>query len=235
VTANACEELRQAMRGTVALRTPLPAASGVYASLFDRLVVLDDIAPAENNPFVWSPVTLDKNSAGSSLDAWMALPWGGPDQIILPAFHTPAENSLKKVTSAAAGTELFYASCALMACGSRTMLISRWRTGGQSSIDLTREFLQELPHAPASAAWQRGVFLSFDSPVILEQEPRLKANANDEPITASHPFFWAGYMLLDTGASPFKSDEPEVQKIELKPEVGVKLKAADLKAVAKPE
>ncbi len=84
------------MPGTVALRTPLPAASSVYSILFDRLIVLDDIGPgADASPFAWSPVTLDKGTAGSTLDAWMGLPWDGPDQVILPAFHTPAENSLK--------------------------------------------------------------------------------------------------------------------------------------------
>jgi hypothetical protein len=217
VAAAACEELQQAMKGTVPLRTPLPAASAVYGSLFDRLIVLDDLAAPEGNPFGWSPVTLDKATPGSSLEAWMGLPWGGPDQVLLPAFHTPAENSLKKLTNSQAGTELFYASCGLMASGSRTVLVSRWRTGGRSTIDLTREFLQELPHAPADAAWQRSVFLSFNSPVIVEQEPRIKADPNDEPLSASHPFFWAGYLLLDTGAPPFKSDEPAPQRIDLKP------------------
>jgi hypothetical protein len=73
------------------------------------------------------------------------------------------------------------------------------------------------------------VFLSFDSPVIAEQEPRLKVGANDEPLTASHPFFWAGYMLLDTGAPPFRSEEPEPKRIELKPgAVEAKTDAAEL-------
>jgi hypothetical protein len=28
------------------------------------------------------------------------------------------------------------------------------------------------------------------------------------PMTAHHPFFWAGYMLVDTGWTPPKPDKP---------------------------
>lgn len=216
-TTAAFQELSDAVSGMTALRAPLPAPSSIYSILFDRLVVLDDILPLENGPLAWSPVTIDKSAAGSTLDSWMSLPWGGPDRVVLPAFHTPAENSLKKISTAQAGADLFFSSCALMASGTRTILFSRWRTGGQSSIDLTREFLQELPHAPAAAAWQRSVFLALDAPLTVELEPRLKVAANDEPPTASHPFFWAGYLLVDNGAPPFKSDDAAPQKIDLKP------------------
>src|SRR5690606_20506333 len=144
-------------------------------------------------------------------------PWGGPDQVLLPGFHTPAENSLKKLSTPQAGADLFFTSCAFMASGTRTLLISRWRTGGQTSVDLSREFLQELPHAAASAAWQRSVFLTADSPVVVEQEPRIRAGNNEEPPTASHPFFWSGYLLVDTGAAPFKSDDAAPQEDQLKP------------------
>jgi hypothetical protein len=194
--------------------------------LFDRLVVLDDVVTADSTPLGWSPVTLDKQAPGSSLESWVGLPWGGPDQLLLPAFHTPAENSLKKLNNALAGQDLFHASCALMASGARTALVGRWRTGGQTSFDLTREFLQELPHSPAASAWQRSVLLLQSAPVQIEQEPRIKASANDEPPTAGHPFFWAGYLLLDTGAPPFRSDDSQ-QKIELKP--GAAEKAAEIK------
>lgn len=229
VTQTAFNELSQTVRGASALRSPLPAASSVYGALFDRLVVLDDVVPGDASPLGWSPVTLDKQSAGSTLESWMGLPWGGPDQVLLPAFHTPAENSLKKLSNSQAGLDLFYASCALMASGTRTALVGRWRTGGQTSLDLTREFLQELPHSPAAAAWQRSVVLAQGAPVLVEQEPRIKASSNDEPPTAGHPFFWAGYLLLDTGAPPFKSDDTP-QKIELKP--GAAAKAAEIKQQA---
>jgi len=60
-----------------------------------------------------------------------------------------------------------------MANGARTVLVSRWRTGGQTSFDLVREFLQELPNSSASDAWQRAVQLTMDANVNLSAEPRI--------------------------------------------------------------
>jgi hypothetical protein len=39
----------------------------------------------------------------------------------------------------------------------------------------------------------------MDSRLNLEAEPRVKRTASDDPPKASHPFFWAGYMLVDCG------------------------------------
>ena len=36
----------------------------------------------------------------------------------------------------------------------------------------------------------------------------MKANAVDDPPKASHPFFWAGYMLIDAGPKPSPAPEP---------------------------
>ena len=63
----------------------------------------------------------------------MNLPWGAPEQVILPGFHTRASSSLKQGGD---GDELFLASCALLASGTRTALLSSWRTGGQTSFEL---------------------------------------------------------------------------------------------------
>jgi hypothetical protein len=39
-------------------------------------------------------------------------------------------------------------------------------------------------------------------------EPRLQGGEFDESISADHPFFWAGYMLVDTGSLPEKQEIP---------------------------
>jgi Arc/MetJ-type ribon-helix-helix transcriptional regulator len=142
---------------------------------------------------------IDRGRPGSTLSAWMSLPWGGPQQIVLPGFHTAAESALKRGSS---GDELFTAVCGLMATGARTVLLSRWRTGGQTSYDLVREFVQELPYTSASEAWQRSVQLLMHDEVVLEREPRVKAEALDSGIQADHPFFWGAYLLVDTGSYP---------------------------------
>jgi CHAT domain-containing protein len=91
-----------------------------------------------------------------------------------------------------------------MTTGTRTILISRWRSGGQSSLDLVREFTQELPHTTPADAWQRAVQVVSGSPLMTDAEPRVKKS--DAALQASHPFFWAGYMLVDAG-SPVEKEK----------------------------
>jgi CHAT domain-containing protein len=127
---------------------------------------------------------------------WISLPWGAPELIVLAGFHTAAENGLRTRSS---GDELLLASLAMMSAGSRTVLLSRWRTGGQSSLELVREFLAQLPHESPAAAWQRSVQLIRSSQIDPELEPRIKGASESELPTGEHPFFWAGFQLLDLG------------------------------------
>jgi len=85
---------------------------------------------------------------------------------------------------------------------SRTLLLSRWRTGGQSSFDLVREFAQELPHTSPADAWQRAILVAAETRLNPEAEPRIKRVAVNDPPKANHPFFWAGYLLIDSGIPP---------------------------------
>lgn len=208
VARDAFAQLAQALPGAVALKSPPPAPSGVYGTLFDRLIVLDDLNLGEGGPYGWSPVPSDRGKPGGTLNDWLGLPWGGPDEVILPGYHTAAESSLKGVNPAAAGNEVFLSVCGLMSSGCRTLLLSRWRTGGQTSFDLVREFAQELPRTSAAGAWQRSVFLAAGSRLNLEAEPRIKNTVTNDPPQANHPFFWSGYLLVDPGTVARKP-EPE--------------------------
>ncbi len=121
--------------------------------------------------------------------------------MILPGFHTAAESGVRKGT--ANGNDVFLSLCGLMSNGAQTVLISRWRTAGQTSFDLVREFAQELPSLSPAEAWQRGVAVVSDAPLEADREPRIK----DAALTTArrktdHPFFWAGYMLVDSGGAP---------------------------------
>ena len=205
VASAAFEQLSRAVTGAVALPRTLPAASSVYRSVLDGLIVLDDIKPGEG-PYDWSPAAMDRGKPGNALVNWFSLPWGGPEHIILPGFHTIAESGMRK--SSAASNDLFLSLCGLMSAGARTVLISRWRTGGQTSFDLVREFAQELPHASPAEAWQRSVQIAADTTVEMDREPRLAKSAGGvEAPKASHPFFWAGYMLVDSGVVPEGQDK----------------------------
>jgi hypothetical protein len=195
--------LQGAVPGARAIPKPLSAPAGLYGLLADRLIVLDAIESTASDSYGFSPIG---QSRGDSLRQWMALPWASPRQLLLPGFSTAAESGLRSRSSLTPGDELFFAACGVMATGTRTALVSRWRVGGRSSIDLVQEFVQELPFAPASEAWQRSVQLSSERPLDSQSEPRLARFDVADPPTAAHPLFWAGYMLLDMGDAPQQQD-----------------------------
>jgi hypothetical protein len=195
----AVNSLRKSLGKVTQLSGPLPAPASLFAPLCRRVLVFDDVDPLARGSYDWSPLAIDRDKPGNALGSWFSLPWGGPDQLVLPNYHTMAEAALKRNPS---GDELFLAACGLMASGSRTILLSRWRTGGQTSIDLAREFAQETPYMPASAAWQRSVQLAWEKEVHLAREPRVKITESDGSLRATHPFFWAGHLVIDRGAVP---------------------------------
>ena len=115
------------------------------------------------------------------------------------------------------GDEVFLAACGLMASGSRTALLSRWRVGGQSTTKLIKEFVQEMPHESAAGAWRRAVELCGESTLDPATEGRLKATATSDPLKADHPFFWAGYLLIDSGLMPLSEAAPAAPMPGAKP------------------
>jgi hypothetical protein len=208
IRAELSAPLAASLPGAMPLAPPLPAASPVAASLLDGLVVLDDVETQGEHPLVWSPLPLDRNDQQGALAEWQGLVGVGPQRIMLPAMHTLAERGGKASSrrrggaAVAPGDDLFYASCGLMASGAETLLLSRWRVGGQSMLDLVREFAQELPHTAAADAWQRSVQLAMETPLDPLSELRVKAGKDPVELTAAHPFFWAGYLVVDSGWRP---------------------------------
>ena len=200
------EQLAAVVPDAVLLKPPSPAPSSLYRVLFRRLIVLDDLTASDQDPYGWRPAPLDRGKAGGTLGDWLALPWGGPEVILLPGFHTSAEDAVPKARRTPPGNEIYLSVCGLMATGARTIVLSRWRTSGQSSFDLIREFAQELPTASAADAWQRAMTLTNETRLNLDAEPRVEHAPIDDVPKASHPFFWAGYMLIDSGSVPPKPE-----------------------------
>ena len=195
LAAEQLETMQEVVNDLHPLPKRLGGDSGVLRSTWDRLLVLDDIPDAHKGPLAWSPGRIDEGKPGGSMDRWLMLPWGGPSQFLLPGFHTATESALRK--GAGAGDELFLATTGLMATGAETILLSRWRTGGISTYDLMREFLQEEPSSSPAEAWQRALQVLRDSQLDPVWEPRIAPSKNPDPLIADHPFFWAGYMLVD--------------------------------------
>lgn len=197
VATGVAEQLATALPGSSVFRDSLPVPGGLFGTQFDRLVMLTDIEDGDKLPFGWSPLQLDRGKPGGSIGDWMALPWGSPEQVVIPTFHTPAEFGLKK---GGTGDEMFFSICGLMASGSRSLLLSRWRVGGRSTFDFVREYAQELPHRTPSEAQRRSITLLRGTALDPREEPRLKAPATLDEFKPDHPFFWAGYMLIDSSA-----------------------------------
>jgi len=227
IAKDAFQRLLDVLPGTVALKTPPPGPTADYKVMFNRLIVLDDMSINDQEPYSWAPAPIERGKAGNTLADWMALPWGSPEEVILPGYHTAAEDAMKKSARGVPGDEIFLSVCGLMSCGTRSILLSRWRTGGQSSFDLVREFAQELPHTTPADAWQRAVLLETSTLLNIETEPRVKHAATDENPKAEHPFFWAGYMLIDSGKPVSKTADanvPEPAKPQDKPSEAAKSK-----------
>ncbi len=200
VLAGAWQQLAGAAPNAVRLPTVFSTPSRLFKTRCDRLLMMRDIDEKARGVYGWSPMQYDRGKPGASLLEWFELPWGGPRQMIIPGFHTPAEDAMRR---GGTGAEVFLSVCGLMSTGTRTLLLSRWRVGGQSSQDLVREFTQELPHTSAADAWQRSVEVVRNNGLNPDLEPRLKLDDNGvEQLKADHPFFWSGYMLIDTGSAP---------------------------------
>ena len=214
VTVDVAKAIVEAVDGATLMPSAPPAPSSLLSSMLRRLVVLHDLDDAEKGIYGFSPIPADKARGAASLADWFALPWAGPEEVVLPGFHTAAENSLKRGGN---GDELFLSICGLMSTGSRSILISRWRTGGQTSLDLMREYVQELPHSTPSRAWRRSVELAKAGVIDPNAEPRVKMTSGTKEVKADHPFFWAGYLLVDcepgeAAVAPAPADEPKADE-----------------------
>jgi len=133
--------------------------------------------------------------------------------LVLPGFHTPAESALKPSGTGPKavpnGDDLFLSAMALEACGARTILISRWKTGGRASFDLVGAFLHNHATMPAAEAWRQAIINVGGEPLILEEEPRVRSTTGDAAPLANHPFFWGAFMLIDRGEHPEGTTDAE--------------------------
>jgi CHAT domain len=215
-------QLAAAVPGPLLLPVPMPESPELVSSLLDTLVVLDSVDAQRLAADRWIPLPRSRGNAAGGLQAAVPIPFGGPQRVVMTGLTTAAEQGLKASRRDATremrpGGEVFHALCGLMAGGARTVLVSRWRTGGRTNLDLTREFTRELPQRPAVEAWQRACLLAREAPLNATVEPRLRTIDSGAQQTASHPFFWAGYLLVDT--SP-RREPADGAGVDTKPPAG---------------
>ena len=95
------DRLKKILPHAEALKSPLPAASPLYASLYDGIVVFDEVncsVVSDKGHYEWNPIPLDRVKNNGTLSQWFSLPWKSPTTFILPGFRTPAESALRQVT-----------------------------------------------------------------------------------------------------------------------------------------
>ena len=162
-------------------------------SLLDQLIVWSEIKSARNQPLTMNPFQFDTRKPGSTLESWIALPWRGAGNVIMPGINSDGGSGFRGKLY---GHDLFLTSVGLMASGSRSALLSRWATGGKTAIELTKQYASELPKSGMAQAIFDSRKSVRESDLEYAQEPRVRAKRDDPVIKGAHPFFWAAHMLF---------------------------------------
>jgi len=145
---------------------------------------------------------------------WLSPPPKRPQVVIVPGLQTEMADGLAKLPERP-GDDLFIAATDLLAAGATTAVVSRWRMGGKLGVDLVEEFLRDLAIEPdaddaaparsrAAASWQRAIDVVMAEEPDVAREPRVKQSPAAALADAKHPFFWAGYTLIDCGSGRYE-------------------------------
>ena len=152
-----------------------------------------------------------KGRSGITFGEWASSPRKQPSRVVLPGFQSALASGLAKLPPRP-GDDLFFAVTDLLAAGSRTALVSRWRMAGPSSAHLVEEFVRDqrqpaagAPVPSAAESWHRAVDIVQAEEPDVAQEPRLSQSSDGVLGDSRHPLFWAGYLLADCGSG----DRPE--------------------------
>ena len=179
--------------------------SNLLSTVTDRFIVWSGIErPTRGGAlgtYAVSPIQMDQGENGSSLADWISLPFRGVDQVILPGFVSDGGGGKSKT----GGNDMFLMTTGMLAAGVRTIAISRWSTSGQSAIDLSSEFVRQSKDADPVTAWNKTIQQAGNIVLDLEKEPKFKTEKMIKPITAEHPLFWSGTIIVNAPqASPQK-------------------------------
>ena len=168
----------------------------VYAKFIPQLVVMAEVEPPEYG-HDWVPLFGTKELPGTQFSDWLRLPWGGPKLVVLPGYHTAAEEAIRNDGD---GYELFLPLTALLSCGAETIIMSRWQPGGRTACDQIGEFLKNASdkNLTAAQAWQRASLQIAGSKLVAGDEPRIKGTADEKnalDLRTNHPFFWGSLLF----------------------------------------
>lgn len=191
----AFERLTDSITNAVRYSNRVKVPSNLLTTVVDTLIVWRDTKFDPGDlPYGLMPFQLDYGRVGGTLRGWMGAPWRGPENVIMPALSSGSAAGVKNRSD---GHELFLTSCGLLASGVRSALISRWRTGGENSLELTREFVIRSQQMSTPQALYESAKFARDLELDFANEIRIKPDKETEPFKAEHPFFWSGNLLID--------------------------------------
>ena len=204
------------MAGRVPRAATIPFAPGrppaLAAGLFDAVAFLEPVG-GDLPAAAWPLVPAAAGRPALLLGEWAAPPRKRPAVVVLPALQTAMAAFDKLPPPPRPGDDIFQPAVDLLAAGATTAVLSRWRTGGQTSVALATEFLADLATAGDGAAgdessrspadsWHRAVDVVAAEVPDPAREPRLKQHPAAVLSDGRHPFLWAGPLLIDCGAAP---------------------------------
>ena len=197
------QSVTQALDHTVTLEQP--AAGGqplpLVTASCEALAIFDEIHADE--PRASRSLFAVAGKGGLRFADWLAVPAKRNRRVLLPGMQTAMAGGLAK-TPARPGDELFLAASDIVAAGVPTAVLARWRVGGGVSAAIVTEFLRDTAPGTAVApaeGWRRAVDLAIAERPDPETEPRIRQSGEIPLADASHPFFWAGYLLVACGAT----------------------------------
>lgn len=156
----------------------------------DQLVTLQ-AESVRNKPYDIKPLAVDTARFGTTLFDWMLLPQWAPHTMVLPGL-----NSIGGGSSKADGSDMFLTTTALLASGSRAVLVPRWNSGGQMQIELAGRFAKHSRGMSLGDALKTSIGEVKLLDVDYGKEPRIDVENDAAPITGASPFFWANQILV---------------------------------------
>jgi hypothetical protein len=171
------------------------------ASLVDALVYLQEI----RQPLWPGPWEGSKNKREShlslDLDQWRQDQ--GPEILIVAGGNTAIADGFRGNPT---GLELEYYSTLLLTAGCKSVVLPRWRCGGNVPYDIHLALIRRMSGMPMALALQQSI-IEARSGQLGTVQPRLRTTPKETELSADHPFWWAGQMVISRSASKKGSDK----------------------------
>lgn len=172
--------------------------SSLLGSRVGHVVVASPRAPNRKNLLLTTLAPYEQANPYGTLAAWMRFPATVPTTVVLMGYRSGADTG-----QLGNGEEMFFPLMALHAAGVRSVMLSRWAVGGESTAIALREFMQELPFVGLNEAWSRARNVLRRSELDPSAEPLLlKAEHSREGLTGEQPLFWSGYLVSSPPGLP---------------------------------